>query len=328
VLHCHFAFHTSHFLSADRVAEPHDPGAPDVVDHSIHGMKGMLIPIRVAPRDGGARRPAHDDAARRIRIIAQGRPGVYRDSVEGMAFIPVEGAEPAADSIPIPSPALVLRRGEPVAITVVNRMRAPTAVHWHGLELPSYSDGVPGWSGSGDRIAPLIAPGDSFTAEFTPPRAGTFIYHAHSNELHQIGGGLYGALLVVEDDHDPARERVVIAGGDGFFSPGARVNGSLTPAPIRIPADTPIRFRLIDIALDYRVGMQLLQGETPQAWRMIAKDGADIPTERQHATTEPWISGPGETADFEVSLPRGTYTLMVRHVFGDWEVPVEVRSGW
>src|SRR5690606_19789903 len=109
----------------------------------------------------------------------------------------------------------------------------------------------------------------------------------------------------------PDRERLVIAGGDGFFSEGARVNGSLTPAPITIPADVPIRFRLIDIALDYRVSMQLQQDGRPLPWRMLAKDGADLPADRQQATTEAWISGPGETADFEVSLPRGTYTLMV-----------------
>ena len=47
-----------------------------------------------------------------------------------------------------------------------------------------------------------IAPGDSFTAEFTPPRPGTFIYHSHAHELVQIQGGLYGALIVVEPgDH-------------------------------------------------------------------------------------------------------------------------------
>ncbi|HRP08420.1 MAG TPA: multicopper oxidase domain-containing protein, partial [Gemmatimonadales bacterium] len=326
VIHCHFAFHTSHFLSTERVAVPDDPGAPDVVDHSVHGMKGMLIPIRVAPREGGSRREVHDDDARRMRIVVQGRPGIYRDVVEGMAFIPVAGSDPAPDSIPIPSPTLVLRRGEPVAITVVNRMRSPTAVHWHGIELPSYSDGVPGLSGLGDRIAQVIAPGDSFTAEFTPPRAGTFIYHAHSNESHQINGGLYGALLVVDPGtYRPESERLVIVGGDGFFAPGVRVNGSLAPEPIALPHDVPIRFRLIDIQADFRVFMQLQRSDgTPVPWTRLAKDGAELPISRQVSDTLPWISGPGETADYEIRLPRGSYTLMVRQVFDEWMMPVEV----
>ena len=40
-------------------------------------------------------------------------------------------------------------------------------------------------------------PGDSFTVLMTPPRAGTFIYHTHADELAQLTGGLYGALLVI-----------------------------------------------------------------------------------------------------------------------------------
>jgi manganese oxidase len=46
----------------------------------------------------------------------------------------VEGAEAG--------PTLVLRRGEPVAITLVNRLSEATSIHWHGMELESYYDGV------------------------------------------------------------------------------------------------------------------------------------------------------------------------------------------
>jgi hypothetical protein len=42
------------------------------------------------------------------------------------------------------------------AITVVNRMREPTTVYWHGMELESVCDGVAGWSRTGSRNAPLI----------------------------------------------------------------------------------------------------------------------------------------------------------------------------
>ena len=51
--------------------------------------------------------------------------------------------------VSVPGPTLVLRRGEPVEITLVNRLPEATAIHWHGMELDSYYDGVHGWSGVG-----------------------------------------------------------------------------------------------------------------------------------------------------------------------------------
>ena len=80
----------------------------------------------------------------------------------------------------------------PVSITVVNSTPEPTAVHWHGIELESYFDGVAGFSGNASRASPIIAPADSFEARFTPPRAGTFIYHTHIDELRQQPAGMAG----------------------------------------------------------------------------------------------------------------------------------------
>ena len=58
----------------------------------------------------------------------------------------------------------VLARREPVSVMVVNALPEPTAVHWHGIEPESYYDGVAGFSGSGGRRSPAIAPRDSFEA--------------------------------------------------------------------------------------------------------------------------------------------------------------------
>ena len=60
--------------------------------------------------------------------------------------------EPASDSLRLPGSTITLVRGEPAAITVVNRAREPVSVHWHGIELDSYFD-VVGWSGIGERLA-------------------------------------------------------------------------------------------------------------------------------------------------------------------------------
>src|SRR5215472_1835324 len=78
-------------------------------------------------------------------------------------------------------PPVLLTRGEPVEIEVKNETTHATSIHWHGIELESYYDGVPGWTGSGRQITPAIAPASSFVARMAPPRAGTFIYHTHSH---------------------------------------------------------------------------------------------------------------------------------------------------
>ncbi len=57
-----------------------------------------------------------------------------------------------------PGPVLVLRRNEPVEVTVVNQLGESTAIHWHGMELDSIYDGVHGWSGVNQNLAPLIPP--------------------------------------------------------------------------------------------------------------------------------------------------------------------------
>ena len=80
-----------------------------------------------------------------------------------------------------------------------NELPEPTAVHWHGIKLESYYDGVAGYSGDGRRITSAIPKDGSFEARFTPPRSGTFIYHTHVDEVRQQQAGLSGALLVVDD---------------------------------------------------------------------------------------------------------------------------------
>jgi len=58
-------------------------------------------------------------------------------------------------------------------------------VHWHGLEIESYYDGVVGVSGVEEHLTPMIAPGDSFQMRITPPRPGSYIYHTHVNEIRR-----------------------------------------------------------------------------------------------------------------------------------------------
>ena len=44
-----------------------------------------------------------------------------------------------------PAPTLTWREGEEVVVHVTNHMQEESSVHWHGLLLPGYMDGVKGF---------------------------------------------------------------------------------------------------------------------------------------------------------------------------------------
>ena len=88
----------------------------------------------------------------------------------------------------VPAPTLHWREGETVTISVTNRMKEPTSIHWHGLRVPSPMDGVPGLS------FPGIAPGQTFTYSFPVSQSGTYWYHSHSGYQEQTG--LYGPIVI------------------------------------------------------------------------------------------------------------------------------------
>ena len=352
LFHCHFAFHIS---DEQLLSAPRDTAGAHSGHHATHRMAGLVLGVHVSARasgtdatradraggssgigsdrtGGGAAGRSDAVAPRRLRLLVQ-PVRAPADSAHLMGYVLQEGdVEAAADSALIPGPTLVLERGRPVRITVVNRLAEPTAVHWHGIELESYPDGVPGWSGTADRVFQAIAPGDSFTAEFTPPRSGTFIYHAHSNELTQIQGGLYGALVVVDPGttYDTATNRLVLVGGlfrnDTSFGVA---NGRLEPAPIDIKAGRTYRFRLINIG-DARTYFALRHARPDSslaAWRAVAKDGADLPPSQAVARTDRLLTGPGETADFEVRADApGESRLELDSPFAGWRLEVPIRA--
>ena len=74
---------------------------------------------------------------------------------------------------------------------------------------------------------------------FTPPRAGTFIYHTHLHDERQLTSGLYGALIVVEqgETFDPTLDHVIVIGrgGPGKAAPTV-VNGGVIRSSCGRPA--------------------------------------------------------------------------------------------
>jgi FtsP/CotA-like multicopper oxidase with cupredoxin domain len=212
-------------------------------------------------------------------------------------------------------PPLVITRGERAAITVTNELHEPTAIHWHGLEIESYYDGVPGWDGTPGYRTPAIAPGSSFVAYMTPPRAGTFIYHTHWHDVAQLTGGMYGALLVLEPGrkYDPATDKVFVLGrsGPNEFHDPLVLNGNPQPGLMVLLLGKTYRFRLINITPnDSLVATSLTFDGHPAKWRAIAKDGADLPPAQATVRDATLPISVGETYDFEFAPKQpGMYSL-------------------
>ena len=215
----------------------------------------------------------------------------------------------------IPGSVLVLTRGEPTDITVVNRLREGTSIHWHGIELESFSDGVAGWSGAGARMAPVVAPADSFTARLTLPRAGTFMYHTHLNDIEQITSGLYGAIVVLEPGQrfDAATDHVFVSGWDGDEEPARLlVSGDSLPPPMTMAVGVPHRLRFVNIGPAARVLFSLRRDTTLVSWRALAKDGADLPAGAATPRRAVERLAVGETFDAEfLPVTPGDYVLTV-----------------
>jgi manganese oxidase len=201
-----------------------------------------------------------------------------------------------------------LERGRPVEITIVNQLHESTAVHWHGVELESYYDGVAGWGARGNEVTPVIQPGESFRVRFTPPRAGTFMYHTHLHDEEQLPGGLYGPLIVVESGtkFDPSHDHIAILsrGGPGPIEGPLLLNGSVEPPTLHWRIGQRYRVRLISIAAFDGGSFSLLGAEGELQWRAIAKDGADLPPAQAVMQAARQLELPGEIYDFEYQPTR------------------------
>jgi len=309
LFHCHLVTHIAETLRLGPPGEQAQTGHPN---HAEGGMAGLVMGIRVAPARNAAL--ASDPRPRRkLRVFVTERANVYGDQ-PGYSYILQEGpSPPASDSIRTPSSTIVLHQHEPTEITVLNVAKHMATIHWHGVELESFYDGVGDWSGWGTRVAPAIAPGDSFIVRLTPPRAGTFIYHTHTSESVQLPSGLYGTFLVVpENAPQDTTERVFLLGIGGPLEDARPVvNGSATPSPIELRAGFAHRFRFINISPLESHTVQLMSGAAMQQWRALAKDGADLPA--QQATLHPGavFLHPGETYDFEV-MRQGPESLTLK----------------
>jgi FtsP/CotA-like multicopper oxidase with cupredoxin domain len=162
-------------------------------------------------------KPSIAEAPREIRL----RAGPSRAPLVGGEY-PDTAVWAYNDSVP--GPAIRVRRGEPLRIAVQNQLDEETAVHWHGLRVPNAMDGVP------HLTQRPIAPGESFLYEFAAPDAGTYWYHPHQRSFEQIGRGLYGPLIVEEDEPIQVDRDVTWVLDDWRLLPDASISGDFDNA--------------------------------------------------------------------------------------------------
>lgn len=221
-----------------------------------------------------------------------------------------------------PGPVIRRRQGERLQVLFHNDLAVPSTIHWHGLRLINSMDGVP------HLTQEPVMPGKSFLYDFVLPDAGTYWYHAHFNSLEQVARGLYGPLIIDGDTEPRSRATDIVLSLDDWWiddqgrfvdgftdwtqgKPGGRignivtVNGSQAGRVINVPAEAPVRLRLINVANARELFLQL-QGT---AAKVVAVDGQ--PLELHHPVDGPLRLGPAQRLDLMIKLPdRGEASLL------------------
>jgi len=213
-----------------------------------------------------------------------------------------------------PGPTIEAVEGDRVRILVTNNLPEPSAVHWHGLILPSGMDGVGGLS------QPYIMPGETFAYEFTLRQHGTEMYHSHGDEMTQIGLGAMGFFIIhprkepVKIDRDYA-----IFLNEWFVPPGASTpdpnvmtdfniftfNSRAYPGTEPLVAQTGERVRIRFANVGQESHPIHLHGHN---FQVVATDGGDVPVSARMPETTVSVF-PGQTRDIEFIANAGDWAL-------------------
>jgi FtsP/CotA-like multicopper oxidase with cupredoxin domain len=106
-----------------------------------------------------------------------------------------------------PGPLLRFKEGQPVTIDVYNDSDTPELVHWHGLMIPSESDGT------AEEGSPYIPPHGMQRIKFVPRPSGLRFYHSHATARDDLTRGTYsgqaGPLYVEPASNPGAYDREV-----------------------------------------------------------------------------------------------------------------------
>jgi hypothetical protein len=214
--------------------------------------------------------------------------------------------------------------GDRIRVYVTNGLGAPTAVHWHGFILPSGMDGV------GGLTQPNIPPGETWLYEFPLVQHGTLMFHAHHDEMVQMGLGLTGMFVI----HPRRPQRRVdrdfaLVLHEWKIRPGARrpdpnemtdfnvftLNGKCFPAtePMVARKGQRVRIRFANMAMQHHHPMHL----HGYSWTVTETDGGVIPEAGRWPETTVLVPvGTTRTVEFDADY-EGDWAMhchMLHHV--------------
>ena len=288
-------------------------------------------------RRGFCRLASGGMAATLVPLAAHSAPAGGVTTLEAITLEAMEGklqlAPAAAAATPVwgyggqvPGPLLRVRKGDEVAVRLVNKLAQPTSLCWHGVRIVNAMDGVAGLTQS------PVMPGASLLHRFTPPDAGLYWYHPHvfPQSAEQIGRGLYGALIVDESDPPKVDADLLLVLDDwsldatgqidgGFLDPaqargpgriGSLVTVNSKPAPLPLEARPGARLRVRVLnACAARIALVGFDGARPS---VIAIDGQPSELFRPARDTVP--VGPGSRFEvmLDVSANEGQGAILLR----------------
>ena len=305
--HCHRLPHMRLPIDLD----PGDVLVPDKHEHAHEedsdyaGMGGMIMGITITGKSAIDTTTSWQPVKKFELTVGErnGDPRFYQIALRDMAAAPT--ARPQM-STGLTGPTLVVTQGQPVEIAVVNKLKESTSIHWHGIELQSYYDGVPTWGGIGDEKTPAVEPGRTFNVRMIPPRAGTFMYHTHWHDAAQLTGGVHGTLIVLPpgQTYDPASDKSFLFSqgpNEPFGAALILMNGVPQPNTLQLKTGITYRFRFINITPSVNnLRVSLRDASKPVQWRLLAKDASDVTgTVMKLADQEIAV---GETFDFEYKV--------------------------
>lgn len=224
-------------------------------------------------------------------------------------------------------PTLRARRGDRVAMTVLNTLTEASTLHWHGMRLPAVMDGGP---------HQMVEPGAVWEPHWTidQPAATTWYHpHPHGRTSQHVYRGLAGLFLLDDDTtaalpHTYGKDDVPLivqdkkftrdgqldedfAGTFGLLGNDILVNGTYGPYfPV---TSTRVRFRVLNgsNAHVYNLGF-----DDNRTFHVVASDGGLL--DRPAATRRCRIS-PGERFEIVAEFAPGE-TAMLTSRAGDSDI--------
>lgn len=211
-----------------------------------------------------------------------------------------------------PGPILRVEEGTKLRVDLINSLKEPTTIHWHGLRGENTMDGVPGVTQE------AVKPGETFSYKLDLHEAGTFWYHPHLNNSEQLERGLKGVLIVEEKNKLPwSREMVWLLDDwllqkdgtifphfnthhdlmhDGRWGNAVTVNGRHRPEFNANPGD--------------RILLRIINGANARIFRpQFESLGADVIAVDGRPVTEFFSLGnfylaPGNRLDLDIVIPE------------------------